>query len=97
MKSENKTLNEIMQKLRIEFLNYFRTHIYEIFIFAILLFLIYYVNCIFYFYYFYYAKMQKYAGHNISPFFEDFGPQSLKKILVCKNRYRYYIQCDGNQ
>ena len=41
--------------------------------------------------------MQKYAGHNISPFFEDFGPQSLKKILVCKNRYRHYIQCDGNQ
>ena len=64
MKSENKTLNEIMQKLRIEFLNYFRTHIYEIFIFVILLFLIYYVNCIFYFYYFYYAKMQKYVGHN---------------------------------
>ena len=64
MKSENKTLNEIMQKLRIEFLNYFRTHIYEIFIFVILLFLIYYVNCFFYFYYFYYAKMQKYAGHN---------------------------------
>ena len=48
MKSENKTLNEIMQKLRIEFLNYFRTHIYEIFIFVILLFLIYYVNCFFF-------------------------------------------------
>ena len=35
--------------------------------------------------------MHKYAGHNISPFFEDFGPQSLKKNTTYPTIYIYNI------
>ena len=84
-----------MQKLRIQFFNYFHIYLFVIFVFCdFIIFILFYY---FIFLLFLLCKMQKIAGHNISPFFEDFGPQSLKKILVCKNRYRHYIQCDGNQ
>ena len=60
------------------FFNYFHIHLFVIFVFfVILLFLFYFI--ILFFLLFLLCKMPKIAGHNISPFFEDFGPQSLKK------------------